>query len=228
MYFTIVAMVLLPAAVYANPPEPVSPVGLVSKVVLDVSHREAQGEWQKAKRGDPLASGDKVLTGEKSLAIIKFKDNSMVRVREKTEVTITGTVEGTAFSKSVRVEQGVVGFNIQKQRSQEEFRFTSPTSVASIRGTGGQFVTASSADTLVVIEGEVWLTNVISSDSVEVSAGFTGISASDGSVQVRPSTPAESAAASNASRTGDQENRLEFEMRDSRGNRKELRIEYKE
>ena len=214
-----------PAAPALPPAEPT--IALVSKVILDVTRKESGKDWQKAKRGETLASGDKVKTGDQSIAVIKFKDNSLVRVREKTELTVTGTMNGSAFSKSVNIQRGVVGFNIKKQRAEEEFRFSSPTSVASIRGTGGALTIASS-DTLVVTEGLVRLTNNISSNFVDVAAGFTGLSNPDGTISSRPSTPAERAAAENAARATEQDNRLEFELRDNQGNSKRLIIDFKE
>jgi hypothetical protein len=215
-------------AVAANPPPPRTTVALVSKVILDVARKEAGKDWVKANRGETLASGDKVRTGVKSVAVIKFKDNSLVRVRELSELTVTAELKGTAFSKSVNLEQGVVGFNVQKQRTDEEFRFTSPTSVASIRGTGGRLSSIDSTDTLIVIDGTVRLTNSVSSLYADVEAGFTGISNPDGTVRVRPSTLQERRAAESASRPADQDNMLEFDLRDAQGNKKQLRIEFKD
>jgi len=203
-----------------------SPVGLVSKVVLDVTRKLPDSDWEKAIRGEPLASGDRVKTGERSLAVIKFKDNSLVRVRERSELAVTGDLNGRAFSKDVKIDKGVVGFTIQKQQPNEEFRFTSPTSVASIRGTGGSF-SRQTDDTLVVTDGSILFTNLISNQSVMVEAGFTGISSSDGTIVTRPSTPGERQSALDASRVGEQDNRLEFELRDRQGGRKQLRIEYR-
>ena len=218
---------VLPVVAVANSPAE-SPVALVSKVVLDVTRKEVLKDWEIARRGETLSSGDQVRTGEKSVAVIKFKDNSLVRVREKSELTVTGTMKGSSFSKSVNVENGVVGFNIKKQRPDEEFRFTSPTSVASIRGTGGKFASNGASDTLTIIEGAVLMTNSISSESVEVKAGYTGISNSDGTISMRPATPEELATATSASRVSEQENRLEIDLRDNQGNRKELKIEIRE
>jgi hypothetical protein len=201
-------------------------VGLVSKVVFDVTRKELDSDWQKASRGETLASGDRVKTGDRSLAVIKFKDNSLVRVRERSELTVTGSMSGRAFSKEVRVDKGVVGFTIQKQHPEEEFRFTSPTSVASIRGTGGSF-SRQVADTLIVTDGSILFSNLVSNQSVTVEAGFTGISNSDGSIVTRPSTPGERQSALDASRAGEQETKLEFELRDRQGGRKQLRIDYR-
>lgn len=215
----------LPSGLHALPPN--ASVAIVSKVILDVQHKEMNRDWEKAQRGETLASGDRVKTGEKSIAIVKFKDNSLVRVRERSELTVIGENKNSSFSKSVNVEKGVVGFNIQKQKADEEFRFTSPTSVASIRGTGGQFVANQISDTLVVVEGAVHFTNKVSSQSVDVLAGFTGISNPDGSIETRPSTAEERQAATQASSTTGRENTLELEFRDGQGTKKQLKIEYK-
>jgi len=56
-----------------------APIGLLSKVILEVLRKESGKSWENAMRGQTLASGDMVRTGPKSLAIIKFKDNSLVR-----------------------------------------------------------------------------------------------------------------------------------------------------
>lgn len=224
MKSSLLVVLVLSAGVACSQDRP--SVGLVSKVVLDVTRKEPDQEWVKALRGVPLASGDRVKTGERSLAVIKFKDNSLVRVRERSELAVTGDILNRAFSKDVRIDKGAVGFTIQKQRPDEEFRFTSPTSVASIRGTGGAFIRGTE-DTLVVTEGSVLFTNRISNRSVLVEAGFTGISSENGLIITRPSTAAEREAALDAQRAGEQENRLEFEMRDRQGEPKRLRIDYR-
>ena len=202
-------------------------VGLLSKIIADVSHKGGAADWQPAKKGEPLLAGDRVKTGTKSMAIIKFMDNSLVRVRELTELTVTGTMSGSAFQKSVEMRTGVVGFSVEKQKSSEEFRFTSPTSVASIRGTSGAFEGMPRGDTLVVLEGLVGLKNLRSNKTVDVKAGYTGISLPDGSLFARVSTDDERNRANDALR-GDATRTLEFELRDSQGRPQHLKIEYRD
>jgi len=211
----------------AAPPVPAdAPIGLLSKVILEVLRKESGKTWENAMRGQTLGSGDMVRTGPKSLAIIKFKDNSLVRLRERSELTVTGTITGGAFYKAVEVQTGVVGVNVQKQRSGEEFRFTSPTSVASIRGTAFTFTVAMS-DTLTVTDGSVLYTNRISKKSVDVLSGFTGISNRDGTIQTRRSTESERRAALEAQQD-DQRKKLEIELRDPQGKTNRLKIEYRD
>ena len=96
-------------------------VGLISKVIQDVTHKQSNADWQKAKKGEPLTAGDRVKTGEKSIAILKFLDNSLVRVRELSELPIIAqmtiqqdvkTIFGTApetFTKKLDELGAVVG-----------------------------------------------------------------------------------------------------------------------
>lgn len=216
---------LLLAVPQARAQDPV--IGLISKVIQDVTRRVSGQEWEKATRGQTLASGDMVKTGAKSFAVLKLKDNSLLRLREESEVVVTGTLRGKEFSKSIQVRQGVVGFNIKKQGPDEQFRFSSPTSVASVKGTAG-VLRVNGADTLTVVEGLVSLTNSLSNTSVDVPAGYTGISRPDGTVESRVSTAAELSAAEDATRTGDQPRQLKLELKNSQGQQKDLIIDFKE
>lgn len=204
-----------------------SPIALVSKVIMDVTRKNEGQDWRIAKRGETLASGERIRTGEKSFAVIKFTDNSMLRVREKSEVVVTGVKNGKTFSKSTELERGVIGFSIKKQRPGEEFRFSSPTSVASIRGTSGQFGAQDSVDLLVVLEGLVRLENKISNRFIDVEGGFTGISSKSGELQLRPSTAEEKLTAELSSRAGDREQKLDIELNDGKGNKKQIEIKFK-
>jgi hypothetical protein len=210
----------------AMPPSEGS-IALVSKVILDVTKKPVGKEWLPARRGEMLSSGERVKTGERSVAVIKFKDNSMVRVREKTEVLLGGDMQGKSFFKTTELEKGVIGFSIKKQQQGEEFRFSSPTSVASIRGTAGLFSASDSSDKVIVIEGLVRFTNKISSDGLDVQGGQTGISTRDGKIQVRSSTQEERLAAQLAARTGEQENRLDIELNNNDGSKKNIEIRFR-
>ena len=89
------------------------------------------------------------------------------------------------------------------------------------------FSAADSSDKLIIIEGLVRFTNKVSSDHVDVEAGYTGISTPDGKIQVRPSTPDEKLAAQLASRTGERENRLDIELDNNDGNKKNIEIKFR-
>jgi hypothetical protein len=203
-----------------------STVAVLTKTIQDVTRKsEGTSEWMKAKKGDPLVSGDFVRTGEKSFAIVKFTDNSMLRVREQSEVQIKGGIEGNAFSKEINIQRGGFGFDIKKQQN-ERFIFTSPTSVASIRGTKGKMSSGPTGDTLTVTEGAVNLRSKSSNKEVDVSSGSIGFSNADGVISSRTATEEELSDA-DAAATNGIENELNFELRDPQGNKKNLKIKYK-
>ena len=198
------------------------PVALITKVIQEVDKKTESVDWKKATKGESLISGDEVRTGKKSLAIIKFLDNSILRVREQSSLKVNS--EGTA--RTVEIENGGLGFDIQKQKQNEQFKFTSPTSVASIRGTKGKISHAGNGDILIVTEGTVNLKNNASGNDVDVTAGTIGFSNSDGTVSSRKATQQELADATSAA-TGGSNNELNLEMKDSKGNKKELKFKYK-
>ena len=115
-----------------------TPVALVKKIVLDVTYKKAgQSDWEDAKTGLPLQDGEEVKTGPKSLALILFSDGSgLLRVRENSVLHIYGKRENNKLNKNTLIDKGVVGFEVNKQ-GDDEFKFTTPTAVASIRGTKG-------------------------------------------------------------------------------------------
>ncbi len=70
-------------------------------------------------------------------------------------MTIYGTKENSQLNKNTFIQQGQVGFEVSKQEG-EEFKLTTPTGVASIRGTSGFFeVPADGSMLLYVDEGLV-------------------------------------------------------------------------
>ena len=204
-----------------------SSVALLTKTIQEVSKRTTPDEWKRASKGEALLSGDQVRTGQKSIAIVKFIDNSLVRVRELSELTIQGESGAPGrLSKTVQLGGGAFGFDIRKQKQNEQFRLTSPTSVASIRGTQGKMSGGLGHDTLVVTEGLINFKNTASNNEVDVPAGYIAFSNEDGSISSRPATALELADANSAA-TGGLLNNLNLELRDNQGNKKQLKLQYK-
>ena len=198
-------------------------IAVVTKTILEVMKKSASNNWTNAEKGDMLVGGDQIKTGKKSLAVVKFKDNSIIRLHEHSELTVNGEGTPGAIIKSALLTSGSIGFDIKKQEN-AQFRLTSPTSVASIRGTMGKW---SRGDTLVVTKGLVNLKNLISNKDIDVSAGEIGFSKDDGSISSRKATENELVDANNAANGGNA-NELKLEMKDSKGNKKELKLRYKQ
>ncbi|MFC2088954.1 FecR domain-containing protein [Calditrichota bacterium] len=86
------------------------------------------------KRGYRLADGDKIVTAAKSMAALRFKDDgSLVRIRANSTCTIQGKKEKNQILKNVYLEVGTIFARITKQKGR--FQVTTPTSVASVKGT---------------------------------------------------------------------------------------------
>ena len=92
----------------------------------------------KLKRGFRLKDGDKIVTGDKSYTAFRFiDDKSLVRVRANSSCTVKGEKEDNSIVKNIFVEIGTIFARITKQKGR--FQVTTPTSVASVKGT--KFIT---------------------------------------------------------------------------------------
>jgi hypothetical protein len=149
----------------------------IIKVVKDVERRSGKTEgWSKALALTELKAGYEVRTQEQSLALIKFADDSKVTVRPKSILTIQGEVQGgKILNRDIYIERGRTLFDIKKQK-EEQFRFTSPISVASIRGTlgGTGFDAGSEFADITIITGVADFASSRSGCQVQVGAGMTG------------------------------------------------------
>jgi hypothetical protein len=152
----------------------------IVKVIRDVNMKSPATGWQKAIPLSTLKSGYEVKTDKGSLAMILFADQSKLILREKTIVTIKGEVRGKEIlSRSVHMDRGNMIFNVKKAET-EQFRFSSPISVASIRGTQGGYVSGGKADSLTIAEGLADFTNSLSGKTGHVGTGNTGVADSSG------------------------------------------------
>jgi hypothetical protein len=166
-------------------------VAFILKVVNNVERQSgATSGWSKALNADELKAGHQVRTQDKSFALIRFKDESKVAVREKSIITLQGEASGNKILKrEIYIERGRTVFDVKKQ-STEQFRFTSPISVASIRGTSGGagFDPALSMADLTIITGAADFSATGTGKSVTVREGQTGIVDSAG-VRAEPASP---------------------------------------
>jgi hypothetical protein len=178
--FTLVIIVIV-AALLAAPAwnfQDKKPIAAyVMKVVNTVERRAGSTQgWTKAVLLSELKAGYEVRTQEKSFAMIKFADDSKVSVREKSIITISGEVAGgKILNRDVYIERGRTSFEVKKQQT-EQFRFTSPISVASIRGTEGGtgFDPALGQADITIITGVAEFSHTSSGCKVDVTPGMTG------------------------------------------------------
>jgi hypothetical protein len=155
----------------------------IVKVIRDVNMKSPTKGWQKAVPLSTLKSGYEVKTEKGSLAMILFADQSKLILREKSIVTIKGEVKGKEIlSRSVHMDRGNIIFDVKKAET-EQFRFSSPISVASIRGTKGGYVSVG-VDTFTITHGLANFTNSRSGRTGPVATGQSGIADSTGNLNV--------------------------------------------
>jgi hypothetical protein len=156
----------------------------IVKVIKDVNMKSPTTGWEKAVPLSQLKSGYEVKTDKGSLAMIRFADQSKLILREKSIVTIKGEVKGKEIlSRSVHMDQGNMIFDVKKAEK-EQFRFSSPISVASIRGTRGGYRSEIKVDSFTIVDGLSEFTNSISGKSGAVGPGQTGIADSSGNFTI--------------------------------------------
>ncbi len=116
--------------------------------------RNGSSDWQNVKPGMPLQVGDQVFTQQESFAEIRYSIGTVLRMDEKTKITLESSSEKTLKTKSAI---GNVWVNMRKLISTgKEFEVATPTAVAAIRGTVYNMSTADdSASAVSVYEGKV-------------------------------------------------------------------------
>ena len=106
---------------------------------VEIEKKEKPG-FNKLKAGTILNDGDRIKTGSDGFALVIFiDDKSQLKIKEESEVTITGKKIASTISKNIRMDNGTVRAQVNKQRK-GEFVIQSTTSVASVKGTDFWFI----------------------------------------------------------------------------------------
>ena len=110
-------------------------VAVVLKAKGDIQlYRSGKVTDQTIKRGFRLQDGDKLVTGPKAYAALRFIDDaSLLRIRANSTCSIKGKKEKNELIKNVYLEVGTIFARVTKQRG--KFEISTPTSVASVKGT---------------------------------------------------------------------------------------------
>ena len=160
-------------------------IALVNRVVEVVERRTNGVEWTNAKIGDLLTSGDVVKTGPQSFSLIRFYDNSLLRIQELSEVTIYSDRDKNHYHRHIEVGKGAIGFDVRKEE-RDRFEFSTATSVASIRGSSGLFsMLSAGGDVLLMTSGLAVMKNTQTGEEITVRGGEIAFSRADGSLRKR-------------------------------------------
>ena len=184
------------------------------------------GEDKKVRRGTRLYSEDLIKTNKKSYVAMRFLDDkTLVRVRQNSIMKLQGERVGNTIAKNMFLEAGNIFASVTKQKV--KFRVTTPTSVASVKGTKfvmGYNSSTGQAETLTY-EGLVEVT--IKGKKVELPANTKLVAQKDGTFTKEKFDPSVTEAFETYfdAKKGDE---IEIEYKDSDGNIKTLKVNIKE
>jgi len=190
--------------------------------------RSGEAEKNRLKPGKPVNDQDKITTAQKSMAMIMFLDDkSVLKIRENSEFIVGGQRTDDGISKSVSLGYGVLRASVSPQKG-KQFIISTPTSVASIKGTD---VIVSSdptqGDQFILLEGLMNVENSVSGEVITLNGGETATSSSTGELESHDTTEDE------IESTGEEEEEelireLRFQFEDDGGNLKEIIIRFTE
>ena len=187
-------------------------------------YHEKENKPRLIKKGQVLYSGDKIRTAAASSCAIKFiDDKSLLRVKESSSCIIEGKRVNKVINKNIVVEVGSFFASLFKQRG--KFMVTTPTSVASVKGTQFWIIQMGDGRTVFIgIEGLVDLVN--DAGRVLLRSGQTAIYTSRNQLpEIRLTREGEIPPLDDGRESLKS---LEIEFRDASGQQKKLRIDYKE
>ena len=206
---------------------PSSKVAIAIKIKGDVSvlYKGLNSE-QVLKPGSPLSHQDMIKTGKNGyIALMYLDDKTVVKMLGNSDLTIMGDRSGNKINKSLDIKYGRIAANVKPQKG-KEFRISTPTSVASVKGTEFAIQSdPSSGDSFTLIEGLIQVTNSITGESTQVQEGETAISTPDGSLNVAETTSDDLDGFEEASIEPPTQE-LRFEVEDENGNIKEILIKF--
>ena len=206
---------------------PSSKVAIAIKTKGDVSIiYKGLNSAQVLKPGSPLSHQDKIKTGKNGyIALMYLDDKTVVKMLGNSDLTIMGDRSGNKINKSLDIKYGRVAANVKPQKG-KEFRISTPTSVASVKGTEFTIQSdPSTGDSFTLIEGLIEVTNSITGESTEVQEGETATSTPDGSLDVAETTNDDLDGFEEASIEPPTQE-LRFEVEDENGNIKEILIKF--
>lgn len=151
---------------------------------VDLTRAETEKK-SELKKGALLYDQDRISTGKDGLALILFLDDkSQLKLKGNTEIIISGSRGSSGISKRIRMNQGVLKASIATQR-RGEFIITTPTSVASVKGTEFWIISIlDSGDIIISNSGTIELVNTVTGEVIIVPAGVIVESTPDGEINI--------------------------------------------
>ena len=201
-------------------------IAVATKVIGAVEYVRGKDFAKSVKKGHIIESGDKITTAKGGfVALIFIDDKSALKVKENSEVIISGNKNNRAIAKRIGLKGGTIRAQVGKKQNRD-FIVQTTVSVASVKGTDFWVVSDNNnGDSVIGIEGVIQLTNKISGDKIDIPSGITGLATKDGQLQSFNTDPKTIPKDPSGDNIGNQNLKIEF--KDANGKKKTLVIEYK-
>ncbi len=201
-------------------------IAVATKVIGSVEYVRGKDFAKSVKKGHIIESGDKITTAKGGfVALLFIDDKSALKVKENSEVIISGNKNNRAIAKRIGLKGGTIRAQVGKKQNRD-FIVQTTVSVASVKGTDFWVVSDNNnGDSVIGIEGVIQLTNKISGDKIDIPSGITGLATKDGQLQSFNTDPKTIPKDPSGDNIGNQ--KLKIEFKDANGKIKTLVIEYK-
>ena len=199
-------------------------IAIVTKIIGKAEYIRGQNSSKSLNRGLIIESGDVISTFKGGfVALIFIDDKSALKIKEKTKITVNGKKGSRKISKKINLTNGTVRAQVEKNKN---FIIQTSVSVASVKGTDFWVISDKKiGDSVIGLQGTVSLSNRISGEKIDISAGITGISSTNGSLQSFKSDPKNTPI--DLDQSDKEDKKLEIIFKDSAGKKKKLIIDYK-
>lgn len=188
----------------------------------------ANGNTEKTllKPGTVLKDQDQILASKGGFAALMYLDDkTVVKLLGNSDLTIAGDRTKNRINKSLDIKYGKIAADISPQK-ENEFRISTPTSVASVKGTELKIASdPATGDSFTLLDGFIEVTNSITGETKEVEEGETVISTPEGSLDVRETTTEDMVGFEEVD-VEKLTQELRFELEDEDGNIKEIIIQF--
>ncbi|MBR2306462.1 MAG: FecR domain-containing protein [Fibrobacter sp.] len=145
--------------------------------------RKNTEKWSKLRFGQTVAEKDRIRTGAESEAVMAINDGSSLWITELSDVVLDAEIfDSLNHQVSVRVNNGAVLFDVQKQPTGRMVNFTTGVATAAIRGTAG-FVASVNGQMVTSLKQGLVSVNSIAGNTGEVVQNQTLIVGKNGVIK---------------------------------------------
>ncbi|MBO4435514.1 MAG: FecR domain-containing protein [Fibrobacter sp.] len=145
--------------------------------------RKDTEKWSKLRYGQVVAEKDRIRTGAESEALMMVNDGSSLWISELSDITLDAEIfDSLSHQVSIRVNNGAVVFDVQKQPSGRTLNFTTGVATAAIRGTAG-FVASVNGQMVASLKEGLVSVNSVAGNTGDVAENQTLFVGKDGSIK---------------------------------------------